>query len=265
MPVADKRALSQRPCTGTGPLADRVALVTGGSRGIGRAIAERLAVEGAYVFVNFRRASRQAAICVKCIRQSGGAAEAIRADISSPSDVSRMFEVIGRRMGRLDILIGNAGIAPIARELGHVTPAIWDETFATNVAGAFFCAQHAMPLLRRSKDGRIVFIGSAAARRGGTIGPHYAASKAALVGLVEYLSRAVGRHGITVNLVEPGFVASDLSAKLHRTPAQRRAMREAVPLRRIGTAEDVAAAVAFLASTSASYVTRQRVAVSGGR
>jgi 3-oxoacyl-[acyl-carrier protein] reductase len=265
MRAADKTTLSRRPHAAVGPLANRVALVTGGSRGIGRAIAERLAREGAYVFVNFRRASRQAAICVKGIRQSGGAAEAVCADITSPGSVARMFDLIARRMGRLDILIGNAGIAPIVRQLDHVTPDIWNVTFATNVAGAFFCAQRAIPLLRRSKEGRIVFIGSAAARLGGTIGPHYAASKAALVGLVEYLSRAVGRHGITVNLVEPGFVATDLSAKQHRTPAQRRAMRDAVPLRRIGTAEDVAAAVAFLTSSGASYVTRQRVAVSGGR
>jgi 3-oxoacyl-[acyl-carrier protein] reductase len=249
----------------TGPLANRVALVTGGSRGIGRAIAERLASEGAYVFVNFRRASRQAAICVNSIRKSGGAAEAVRADITSARGVSRMFDLIARRMGRLDILVGNAGVAPVARGLERVTPAIWNTTFATNVAGAFFCAQRAIPLLRRSKQGRIVFIGSAAARLGGTIGPHYAASKAALVGLVEYLSRALGRHRITVNLVEPGFVATDLSAKLHRGAAQRRAMRDAVPLRRIGTPDEVAAAVAFLAGSGASYVTRQRLAVSGGR
>lgn len=263
--AADKTMLSRRMHATVGPLANRVALVTGGSRGIGRVIAERLAGEGAYVFVNFRRASRQAAHCVKGIRRSGGVAEAVCADITNPRSVSRMFDVIARRMGRLDILVGNAGIAPIARDLDRVTPDIWNATFATNVAGAFFCAQRAMPLLRRSKDGRIVFIGSAAARLGGTIGPHYAASKAALVGLVEYLSRAVGRHNITVNLIEPGFIATDLSAKLHRTPTQRRTMQDAVPLARIGSAEDVAAAVAFVASSGASYVTRQRIGVSGGR
>jgi 3-oxoacyl-[acyl-carrier protein] reductase len=120
-------------------------------------------------------------------------------------------------------------------------------------------------LLRRSRHGRIVFIGSVAARLGGTIGPHYAASKAALVGLVEYLSRALGPQGTTVNLVEPGFVGTDLSAGLHRTAAQRRSMRIQVPLGRLGSVEDVAATVAFLVSSSAGYITRQRIAVSGGR
>src|SRR5262249_44249037 len=135
MRAADK-TMPSRPHAAVGSLANRVALVTGGSRGIGRAIAERLAGEGAYVFVNSRRASRQAANCVKGIRRSGGAAEAVCADITSPSSVSRMLDVIARRMGRLDILIGNAGIAPIARDLDRVTPDIWNATFATNVAGA---------------------------------------------------------------------------------------------------------------------------------
>lgn len=265
MRLAEKRDRSRRGRDARGDLTDKVALVTGASRGIGRAIAERLAREGAYVFVNFRRASRQATACVRAIRQAGGAAEAVRADISRPTHVNRMFNVIARRTGRLDILIGNAGIAPVARDLERVTTKMWNETFATNVTGAFLCAQGAMPLLKRSKAGRIVFVGSAAARLGGSIGPHYAASKAALVGFVEYLSRALGRHAITVNLVEPGFVATDLSAGLHRTPAQRRAMRNEVPLGRVGSMEEVAAAVAFLASVDAAYVTRQRIAVSGGR
>jgi 3-oxoacyl-[acyl-carrier protein] reductase len=176
-----------------------------------------------------------------------------------------MFELIGRRAGRLDILIGNAGIAPIAREVERVTLRTWNETFATNATGAFLCVQRALPLLRRSKAGRIVLIGSAAARLGGNIGPHYAASKAALAGLVEYLSRSLGPHGITVNLVEPGFVATELSGALHRTATQRQRMRKDVPLGRLGTMQDVAAAVAFLAGNGGAYITRQRLAVSGGR
>jgi 3-oxoacyl-[acyl-carrier protein] reductase len=120
-------------------------------------------------------------------------------------------------------------------------------------------------LLRRAKHARIVLIGSTAARLGGSVGPHYAASKAALVGLVEYLSRALAKHGITVNLVEPGFVATELSAELHRTAAQRRRMRSLVPLGRTGTVDEVAAAVAFLVGGEAGYLTRQRIEVSGGR
>jgi 3-oxoacyl-[acyl-carrier protein] reductase len=262
-PASDPAILP--PAGKSAPLAERVALVTGASRGIGRAIAERLASQGAHVFVNFRRAAKEASACVRQIRQRGASAEAIRADVASPQDVARMFKSIERQAGRLDILVANAGIAPIAADVAEVTKRLWEETFATNVTGAFLCAQAATPLLRRSRHGRIVFIGSAAARLGGTIGPHYAASKAALVGLVEYLSRALGQHGITVNLVEPGFVATDLSAELHRTSAQRRRMRGQVPLGRIGTLDDVSAAVAFLASADASYITRQRIDVSGGR
>jgi 3-oxoacyl-[acyl-carrier protein] reductase len=243
----------------------KVALVTGASRGIGRAIAEKLARDGAYVFVNFRSGSREAAACVRSIKKSGGAAEMVRADVSRPDDVSRMFNSIARRAGKLDILVGNAGVAPVVRDLARVTTKVWDKTFATNVSGAFLCARAAEPLLRRSAAGRIVFVGSVAARLGGTIGPHYAASKAALGGFVEYLSRALGKHRITVNIVEPGFVATDLSASLHRTVKQKRVMRQSVPLGRVGTMDEIAAMVAFLASSDAGYVTRQRIAVSGGR
>src|SRR5215216_3420925 len=120
-----------------GPLSDRVALVTGASRGIGRAIAERLASEGAYVFVNFRRAAKDAGACVKHIRRYGATADAIRADVTCPADVLRMFRSIERQAGRLDILVANAGVAPIATDVIEVTKRIWDETFATNVTGAF--------------------------------------------------------------------------------------------------------------------------------
>ena len=246
-------------------LCEKVALVTGASRGIGRAIAVRLAREGAYVFVNFRSASGEAAACVRAIQSAGGGAEAIGADITRESQVARMFKAIAKRAGRLDIFIGNAGIAPISRDPRRVTTKIWNDTFAVNVTGAFLCVRSAMPLLKRSKSGRIILIGSAAARLGGTIGPHYAASKAALTGLVEYFSRALGHARITVNLLEPGFVATGLSRGLHATPAKVRAMRRSVPLGRIGTVEDVAGAVAFLASEEAAYITRQHIAVSGGR
>lgn len=264
MPAVIKTVV-KRQSGSLGPLTGRVALVTGASRGIGRAIAERLALDGIHVFVNFRRASRHAIACVRHIRSLGATADVIRADVTHPAEVRSMFSMIERNVGRLDILVGNAGVAPVVTDPARVTRRIWDDTFATNVTGAFLCVQGAMPLLQRAKHPRIVFIGSAAARLGGTVGPHYAASKAALVGLVEYLSRALGKHGITVNLVEPGFLATNLSAGLHRTAAQRRRMRAEVPLGRIGTVDEVAAAVAFLASRNADYITRQRIEVTGGR
>jgi len=246
-------------------LTDKVALITGASRGIGRAIAEQLARDGAFVFVNFRSRAREAAACVAAIRAAGGHAEGIRADISHRSQVHHMFQRIRNSSGRLDILVANAGIAPITTDLARVTPKIWNETFSVNVTGAFLCVQAAVPLLRRSKAGRIIFIGSAASRLGGTIGPHYAASKAAISGLVEYLSRALGRYKITVNIVEPGFVETDLSSDLHRNSARLRAMRQAVPVGRIGRVDEIASAVAFLAAPRAGYITRQSLAVTGGR
>jgi 3-oxoacyl-[acyl-carrier protein] reductase len=258
------RALARASVASFG-LTDKVALITGASRGIGRAIAERLARDGAFVFVNFRSAASEAAACVAAIRAAGGRAEELRADVSQPSQVRRMFERIRNSAGKLDILVANAGIAPIITDLARVTPKVWNDTFLVNVTGAFLCTQAAVPLLRRSKAGRVIFIGSAASRLGGTIGPHYAASKAAISGLVEYLSRALGRHSITVNIVEPGFVATDLSSRLHHTRAKIRAMRQTVPLGRVGTVEEIAAAVAFLAAPSAGYITRQNLAVTGGR
>lgn len=259
------RRMSDPAQPARGGLADKVALVTGASRGVGRAIAERLARDGAFVFVNFRSAKQEAADCVAAIQAAGGSAEAIRADVSKQPQVRRMFESIRKHAGRIDIMVGNAGIAPITTELARVTPKMWNETFSVNVTGAFLCAQAAVPLLRDSKDGRMIFIGSAASRLGGTIGPHYAASKAALSGLVEYLSRRLGRYAITVNIVEPGFVATELSSSLHRSAAKVRAMRQAVPLGRVGTVSEIAAAVAFLAAPGAAYITRHNLAVTGGR
>jgi len=243
----------------------KVALVTGASRGIGRAIAEALARDGIYVFVSFNLRAKEAAKCVDAIRRAGGAGEVIRADVSRENQVHRMFRVIAQRTGRLDILVSNAGIAPVVRDLERLTQKTWTETFAVNVMGAFLCARGALPLLKRSSAGRIIFIGSAAARLGGNIGAHYSASKAALAGFVEYLSRAVGQHRITVNIVEPGFVQTELSASLHRTKADIRAMCRNVPLKRVGTVKDIANGVAFLAGDAAAYITRHKLAVTGGR
>ena len=245
------------------PLTGRVALVTGAGRGIGRGIALRLARDGASVIVNYRRDRRAAAACVADMTRRGSTAVALRADVSDPAQVRGMLREIRARMGRLDILVANAGIAPIERRLAQVTPALWRRTFETNAFGAFLCAQAAAPLM--SRGGSILFIGSAAARLGGNIGPHYAASKAALTGLVAWLACELGPSDITVNLLEPGYVETDLSATLHRHAAARRRMRADVPLRRLGCVDDVAATAAFLVGPEARYVTRERIAVSGGR
>jgi NAD(P)-dependent dehydrogenase (short-subunit alcohol dehydrogenase family) len=257
-PNARSQALLSRPTK-------KVALVTGASRGIGRAIAEKLARGGIYVFVNFRVHAKEAAKCVDAIRRAGGFAEAIRADVSQPSDIRRMMKAVERRAGRLDIVVCNAGVAPIEPNLDRLTSTIWKKTFDVNVLGSFLCAKESLPLLKRSPAPRIIFVGSAASRLGGSIGAHYAASKAALSGLMEYLSRALGKHRITVNLIEPGFIRTDMTSRLFRPAGADRAMRRQVPLGVIGTAADLAAGVEFLAGDEASYVTRQTLAISGGR
>jgi 3-oxoacyl-[acyl-carrier protein] reductase len=246
--------------------ADRkVALVTGASRGIGRAIAEALAREGIYVFVNFHSSAKEASECISAIKLAGGDGEIIRADVSHEGQVRQMFKTIAQRAGRLDILVGNAGVAPVVQDFERLTMKAWTQTFAVNVVGAFLCAREALPLLKRSPAGRIIFIGSAAARLGGNIGAHYAASKAAISGLVEYLSRTVGRYRITVNIVEPGFVRTELSAKFHRNKAVVRSMSKSVPLGRVGSVAEIADGVAFLAGDAAAYITRQNLAITGGR
>jgi 3-oxoacyl-[acyl-carrier protein] reductase len=247
------------------PLADRAALVTGGSRGIGRAIALALGRAGATVIVNFRRAAGAAAECVAAIRKSGGRAEAVRADVTRPAEVARMFGWIDRRLGGLDVLVANAGIAPPAPGLARVTPAIWRRTLETNLTGVFLCLREAAPQMVRRRSGRVVLLGSMAAAKGGTIGPHYAASKAALLGLMQWSFRELAPAGVTVNVVAPGFVETALSVHAYRT-ARARARRVAqVPVGRIGTPEEIAALVTFLAGPDAGYITGECITIGGGR
>jgi len=246
-------------------LVGRVALVTGGGRGIGRAIAVRLSRDGARVFVNFRTDRRAGLACVADIHKAGGEAEALQADVSDPAQVRRMFEAIRRVAGRLDILVANAGVALMESDLARITPALWRKTMDTNAASAFYCAQSAAPFLARSTQGRIVFVGSVASRLGGNVGPHYAASKAALNGLSTWLGRELAANGTTVNVVEPGYVKTNLSVALHSSAAGRAKMRREVPLGRAGTVDEVASLVAFLAGPGGAYISRERIAVAGGR
>jgi 3-oxoacyl-[acyl-carrier protein] reductase len=196
--------------------------------------------------VNYRSNRRAADACVAIITRSGGMAQAMKADVSDPASVRGMLRRIASSAGRLDILVANAGIAPIEPRLAKVTPALWRRTFETNASGAFLCAQAAAPLMARGRYGSILFVGSVASRLGGSIGPHYAASKAALGGLVAWLARELGPAGITVNLLEPGYVETDISSAFYRTAASRRKLRADVPLRRIGSIDDLAATAAFL-------------------
>jgi len=246
-------------------LPGRVALVTGASRGIGRAIALALARQGAYVFVNYRKDRRGAEEAVARLREAGGNGEAARADVRRPGEVARLFARVRRRCGRLDILVSNAGVAPRAPGVERVSPAAWRDTLATNLTGAFLCTRAAAPLMRRQRFGRIIYIGSLAGLRGGTIGPHYAASKAGLMGLMQWTFREVARYRTTVNVVAPAFVITALTAGAYRTAAARALMAARVPVGRPCTPEEVAAVVAFLAGPDAGYITGEWITMAGGR
>ncbi|NLY93759.1 MAG: 3-oxoacyl-[acyl-carrier-protein] reductase [Myxococcales bacterium] len=242
-------------------LKGRVALVTGGSRGIGRAISVALARAGAFVVVNYRGNEAAAHETLEEIRKAGGDGAILGFDVADPAAVDEAIQGIVERHGSLDILVNNAGLA-IDQLLMRVKPEEIDKTFATNVAGAIYCAKAAIRPMMRKKHGRIIQISSVVAESGNPGQVVYSASKAALIGMTKTLAREYASRGITVNTVTPGFIETDMTANLPE--AARQGILAQTPVGRIGRPEEVAAAVLFLASDEASYVTGQTLGVNGG-
>lgn len=242
-------------------LKGRVALVTGGSRGIGRAISVALARAGAFVVVNYRGNEAAAHETLEEIRKAGGDGAILGFDVADPAAVDEAVQGIVERHGSLDILVNNAGLA-IDQLLMRVKPEEIDKTFATNVAGAIYCAKAAIRPMMRKKHGRIIQISSVVAESGNPGQVVYSASKAALIGMTKTLAREYASRGITVNTVTPGFIETDMTANLPE--AARQGILAQTPVGRIGRPEEVAAAVLFLASDEASYVTGQTLGVNGG-
>jgi 3-oxoacyl-[acyl-carrier protein] reductase len=237
------------------PLTDRVALVTGGSRGIGRAVALALAEAGAAVAVNYRERAREAADVVEAIVGKGGRAMAIGADVSRSGDVTAMVAAVERDLGQVDILVNNAGIGLI-RGLDDLTEADFDLTIAVNLKSAFLCTQAVVPGMRARAWGRIVNISSGAARGAGGVGVHYNASKAGMEGLTRGYAARLVKDGITVNAVAPSLIETDMvRAGLAASPAR-------IPLGRFGTAEECAQAVLMVVGNA--YMTGQTIPLSGG-
>ena len=236
-------------------LSNRVALVTGGSRGIGRAIALALAEAGANVAVNYREAADNAHAVADAIRAGGRRAIAVAADVSDGTAVARMVSRIVTDLGPVDLLVNNAGIAPI-RTVDELTEADFDRTITVNLKSAFLCTQAVLPHMRAQRWGRIVNISSGAARGAGGIGVHYNASKAGMEGLTRGYAARLVTEGVTVNAVAPSLIDTDMMSARRGDYAKR------IPLGRMGTPEEVAQATLLVLGNP--YMTGQTVQLNGG-
>jgi len=242
-------------------LKDKVAVVTGASRGIGRAIAERLASEGAKVVVNHRASSEQAEEVVKAIRDQGGEAVAMQADVSDFQQAHELMQAITKEFGRIDVLVNNAGTTRDTL-LMMMKESDWDLVIDTNLKSVFNCCKAVARGMVRQRSGRIINITSVAGLAGNPGQTNYAASKAGIVGFTKSLAKELGTRHITVNAVAPGFVPTALTNSLPEDLKQ--AAIEHTPLGRFGEPEEIAAAVAFFASDEAGYITGQVLSVDGG-
>ncbi|MFZ9857741.1 MAG: 3-oxoacyl-ACP reductase FabG [Roseiflexaceae bacterium] len=242
-------------------LDERVALVTGGSRGIGRAIAQSLATTGATVVINYRGNQAAADETIASIEAAGGKAVAIQADVANAEDVDRLFKEVTERFGRIDILVNNAGITRDTLML-RMKDDDWDAVMDTNLRGVFLCTRAALRPMTRARWGRIINITSVVGLMGNAGQANYAAAKAGIIGFSKSVAREIGSRSITVNAVAPGFIDTELTAGLG--PETREALMKQIPLGRLGTPEDVAALVSFLASEQASYITGQTFNTDGG-
>jgi 3-oxoacyl-[acyl-carrier protein] reductase len=242
-------------------LDERVALVTGGSRGIGRAIAQSLATTGATVIVNYRGNQAAADETVASIESAGGKAVAIQADVANGEDVERLFKEVSERFGRIDILVNNAGITRDTLML-RMKDDDWDAVMDTNLRGLFLCTRAALRPMTRARWGRIINITSVVGLMGNAGQANYAAAKAGIIGFSKSVAREIGSRSITVNAVAPGFIDTELTAVLG--PDTREALIKQIPLGRLGTPEDVASLVTFLASEQAAYITGQTFNTDGG-
>jgi len=240
-------------------LSGRVALVTGASRGIGRAIAQRLAAHGARVVAVARAGNAQSV--VDDIGAAGGKAEAASADVTEPGAAQRVVSDALERHGRVDILVNNAGITRDQLML-RMKRDDWDAVIATNLTGAFALTQAALKPMIKQRAGRIVCISSVVGQSGNAGQANYAASKAGLIGFAKAVALEVASRGITVNVVAPGMIETDMTRAM--TASAREEWASKIPLGRLGTPDDVASAVCFLASDEASYITGHVLSVNGG-
>ena len=239
----------------------RVAIVTGGGRGIGRAVALRLAAEGANVAISYRSNDDAAQETAEAVREAGVECEVFKGDVASPEDVQVLFEGVTDAFGRLDILVNNAGLTRDNLML-RMKEEEFDEVLRTNLGGTYLCTRAALRPMIRARWGRIVNVSSVVGLVGNAGQANYAASKAGIIGFTKSVAREVAQRGITANAVAPGYVETELTGRLPENVKE--AIRTQVPMGRFGEAEEVAEVVTFLAGEGAGYVTGQTIAVDGG-
>jgi len=239
----------------------KVAVITGAGRGIGRAIALHFAESGAKVVINYRSSIAQVEELLSLIKNAGGEAIAVQADISKEDEAKKLLEEAVKNFGRLDVIVNNAGITK-DNLLIRMTEADFDSVMDINLKGTFFCMKHAANIMLKQRSGKIINIASVVGLTGNAGQVNYAASKAGVIGMTKAAARELASRGITVNAVAPGFIDTDMTDIL--PDKVKEATIASIPLKRFGIASEVAGAVGFLASEAANYITGQVLQVDGG-
>lgn len=239
----------------------RNVLITGASRGIGAAAARLFAKNGDRVFVNYSRSEDAALSLCRELNEKGYTAIPVQADVSKPEEVRRMFDLIESECAGADVLVNNAGIAQ-TKLFTDITDEDWSRMVGTNLSGAFYCCRAALPYMIKNHSGRIINISSMWGQTGGSCEVHYSAAKAGIIGLTKALAKEEGLSGITVNCVAPGVIKTDMTANL--TEEDFCALRDETPTGTIGTPEDIARTILFLAEEASGFITGQVIGVNGG-
>lgn len=243
-------------------LNDKVAIVTGASRGIGKAIAIEMAKEGVKVVVNYVNNYEKAQQVVDEIEKNGGSAIAIKADISKRDEVKKMIDLTVLNYGNIHILVNNAGILQ-QKNFETITDEDWDRMFEVNMKGTFICAQECIPLMQKNNFGRIINISSIGGQWGGNLAVHYSATKAGIISFTRSLSKIYSKDGINTNCISPGLVLTEMSAEEMSTEAGKEKLKS-IPINRPANPEEIGRIAVFLASKDASYLTGQTLNANGG-